>query len=65
MSLVTSPSEQKKSKNKCKKNFLKKLKKRTTFFQSQTETDPDRKPTFEQKTDPDPDRSQKVNPAGL
>jgi hypothetical protein len=31
----------------------------------ETETDPDRKPTFEQKTDPDPDQSQKVNPAGL
>jgi hypothetical protein len=27
-----------------------------TFFNLETEPDPDRKPTFEQKTDPDPDR---------
>jgi hypothetical protein len=40
-------------------------KKPTTFFNPETETDPDRKPTFEQKTDPDPDQCQKVNPAGL
>jgi hypothetical protein len=43
----------------------KKKKKKTTFFFPETETDPDRKPTFKQKTDPDPDRPQKVNSAGL
>jgi hypothetical protein len=36
-----------------------------TFFNPETETDPDRKPTFAQKTEPDPNRSQKVKPAGL
>jgi hypothetical protein len=36
-----------------------------TFFNPETETDPDRKPTLQQKTEPDPDRSQKVNPAVL
>jgi hypothetical protein len=44
------------------KNYLKKPK---TFFNPETDLDPDRKPTFEQKTDPDPDRMPKVNPAGL
>jgi hypothetical protein len=34
-----------------------------TFFNPETDPDPDRKPTFEQKTDPD--RMPKVNPAGL
>jgi hypothetical protein len=42
-----------------------KRKKLMTFFNPETETDPDRKLTFEQKTKPDPDRSQKVKPAGL
>jgi hypothetical protein len=36
-----------------------------TFFNPETETDPDQKPTFKQKTDPDPDRSRKVKTAGL
>jgi hypothetical protein len=35
------------------------------LFNPETETDPDRKPTFAQKTDPDPDQSQKVKTAGL
>jgi hypothetical protein len=37
----------------------------TTFFNPETDPDPDRKPTFQQKIDPDPDRLPKVNPAGL
>jgi hypothetical protein len=40
-------------------------KKPMTFFNPETETVPDRKPTFEPKTEPDPDRSQKVHPEGL
>jgi hypothetical protein len=36
-----------------------------TFFNPETDPDPDRKPTIEQKTDPDPVRLLKVNPAGL
>jgi hypothetical protein len=40
-----------------------KSEKTTTFFNPETKTDPDQKPTFEQKTDPDPDRLSKVNPA--
>jgi hypothetical protein len=47
------------------KDFWKNRKKPNAFFNPETETDPDQKPTFEQKTDSDPDRSQKVNPAGL
>jgi hypothetical protein len=62
MSMVTSPSEQ-------HKTFLgknqKKRKKTITFFNPETETDPNRKPIFAQKIEPDPDRSQKVKPAGL
>jgi hypothetical protein len=38
---------------------------KTTFFNPETDPDPNQKPTFEQKTDPDPDRCQKVNAAGL
>jgi hypothetical protein len=43
----------------------------TIFFKqkkpekTESETDPDRKPTFAQKTELDPDRSQKVKTAGL
>jgi hypothetical protein len=62
MSMVTSPSEQHKT---LKKNPEKTRKKKITFFNPETETDPDRKPTFAQKTEPDPDRSPKVKPAGL
>jgi hypothetical protein len=40
-------------------------KKPTTFFNPETEPNPDQKPTFEQKTETDPDRLLKVNPAGL
>jgi hypothetical protein len=59
--MVTSPSEQHKTFFlKPKKN--KKTKK--TFFNPESETDPDLKPTFAGKTEPDPDRSQKVKPAG-
>jgi hypothetical protein len=50
---------------KTRKKTEKNLKKPTTFFKPETETDPDQKPTFEQKTDPDPDRSQKINPEGV
>jgi hypothetical protein len=39
-----------------KKLFEKNEKKRLLFFNPETETDPDRKPTFEPKNDPDPDR---------
>jgi hypothetical protein len=66
MSLITCPSEQKKNQKFMQKKLLEKNgKKRLLFFNPETETDPDRKPTFEQKTDPDPDRSQKLNPPGI
>jgi hypothetical protein len=55
--------QQKKAFRKCQKNQQENRKKQTTFFNPETETDPDQKPTFEQKTDPD--RLTKVNPAGL
>jgi hypothetical protein len=35
-----------------------------TFFNPETDPDPDLKPTFEQKTDPDPNRLQKSIPQG-
>jgi hypothetical protein len=42
---------------------MKRKKNRKTLAEkTETETDPDQKPTFEQKTDPDPDRSQKSSP---
>jgi hypothetical protein len=50
--MVTIPSEQHKtffSKPKKRKN----RKNSTTFFNPETETDPDQKPTFAQKTDPE------------
>jgi hypothetical protein len=45
--------------------FFKKLTKNGDFFNPETDTDPDQKPTFKQKTDPDPNGLPKVNPAGL
>jgi hypothetical protein len=48
-----------------KNTCYKKSKKPKKPKKNETETDPDRKPTFEQETDPDPDRSQKVKPAGI
>jgi hypothetical protein len=45
------------------KTDKKKLQKPTTFFNPETDPNPDRKPTFKQKSDPDPDRLLKVNPA--
>jgi hypothetical protein len=45
--------------------LFKKPTKTDHFFNPETDTDPDRKPTFEHKTDPDPDRLPKVNPSGL
>jgi hypothetical protein len=49
-----------------KKTLLKKTRlKPTTFFNPETDTDTDQKPTFKPKTEPDPNRLPKVNLAGL
>jgi hypothetical protein len=67
MSMVTSPSEQRKTFFFLNlKNPGKTGKKTKTFFNPETETDPDRKLTFEQKIKPDPrPKSKSQAPAGL